>query len=78
MNKVYLLLLLLCTSVFAKKRVETSIDTTKNKIGAEFKLTVKASVDTLSKLNFQILKHQGSRSNSVLSIDTVKITIVMS
>ena len=57
----YLLLLLLSTSVFAQqKRVETSIDTTKNKIGAEFKLTVKTSVDTLSKVNFPKLKNIGA------------------
>lgn len=57
----YLLLLLLCTSVFAQqKRVVTSIDTTKNKIGAEFKLTVKTSVDTFSKVKFPNLKNIGA------------------
>ncbi|WP_029596649.1 hypothetical protein [Flavobacterium sp. ACAM 123] len=70
----YLLLLILSTSVFAQqKRVETSIDTTKNKIGAEFKLTVKTSVDTLSKVKFPNLKNIGAleviRS---YPIDTVK------
>jgi len=49
--RFYLLILLFSTAVFAQqKRVETSIDTTKNKIGAEFKLTLKTSVDTLSKV----------------------------
>ena len=57
----YLLLLLLSTVVFAQqKRVVTSIDTTKNKIGAEFKLTVKTSVDTLSKVKFPNLKNFGA------------------
>ncbi len=48
--KLYILLLL-STSLFAQK-VTTSIDTTKNKIGAEFKLTIKANVDTISKVVF--------------------------
>lgn len=61
MNKVYLLLLLFSTAIFAQqKRVVTSIDTTKNKIGAEFKLTVKTSVDTLSKVDFPKLKNIGA------------------
>ena len=51
----------------------TSIDTTKNKIGAEFKLTVKTSVDTLSKVDFPKLKNIGAleviRS---YPIDTIK------
>ncbi|NGY36547.1 protein BatD [Flavobacterium sp. XN-5] len=57
----YLLLLLLSTSFFAQqKRLVTSIDTTKNKIGAEFKLTVKTSVDTFSKVKFPNLKNIGA------------------
>ncbi|TDE06639.1 hypothetical protein [Flavobacterium hiemivividum] len=57
----YLLLLVLSTSVFAQqKRLVTSIDTTKNKIGAEFKLTVKTSVDTFSKVKFPNLKNIGA------------------
>src|SRR3970040_71916 len=73
-NKVYLLILLLSTAIFAQqKRLETSIDTTKNKIGAEFKLTIKTSVDTLSKVVFPNLKNIGAleviRS---YPIDTVK------
>lgn len=73
-NNLYLLLLLLSTAIFAQqKRLETSIDTTKNKIGAEFKLTIKTSVDTLSKVVFPNLKNIGAleviRS---YPIDTVK------
>ncbi|SDW17262.1 hypothetical protein [Flavobacterium degerlachei] len=73
-KNIYLLLLLLSTAIFAQqKRLETSIDTTKNKIGAEFKLTIKTSVDTLSKVVFPNLKNIGAleviRS---YPIDTVK------
>ena len=59
--KLYLLLLLLSTTVFAQqKQVLTSIDTTKNKIGAEFKLTLKTNVDTLSKVVFPNAKSFGA------------------
>jgi flagellar basal body-associated protein FliL len=70
----YLLLLLLSTSVFAQQnRVVTSIDTTKNKIGAEFKLTVKTSVDTLSKVDFPKLKNIGALEViQSYPVDTVK------
>jgi hypothetical protein len=40
--------------------VITSIDTTKNKIGAEFKLTLKTNVDTLSKVVFPNAKSFGA------------------
>jgi hypothetical protein len=40
--------------------VTTSIDTTKNKIGAEFKLTLKTNVDTLSKVVFPNAKSFGA------------------
>jgi len=61
-NKLYIFVfLLLSASVFAQqKRVTTAIDTTKNKIGAEFKLTLKANVDTLSKVVFPNLKNFGA------------------
>jgi hypothetical protein len=59
--KLYLVLLLLSTAVFAQqKQVTTSIDTTKNKIGAEFKLTLKTNVDTLSKVVFPNAKNFGA------------------
>src|SRR6478735_433004 len=45
--KLYILLLMLSASVFAQqKQVKTSIDKTKNKIGAQFNLTLKTEVDT--------------------------------
>ncbi|MBA0883360.1 phenylalanine--tRNA ligase subunit alpha [Flavobacterium undicola] len=72
--KKIILLLLLSTAIFAQqKRVETSIDTTKNKIGAEFKLTLKTSVDTLSKVVFPNLKNIGALEViQSYPVDTVK------
>ena len=72
--KLYLLFLLLTTFVFAQqKQVQTSIDTTKNKIGAEFKLTLKTNVDTLSKVVFPKLKSIGALEViQSYPIDTVK------
>ncbi len=43
---LYLLLILISTTVFSQRQVETKIDTTKNKIGAQFNLTLKTNVDT--------------------------------
>lgn len=61
-------------SVFAQqKQVLTSIDTTKNKIGAEFKLTIKTSVDTLSKVVFPKIKNIGKLEViQSYKIDTIK------
>ena len=72
-KQIFFLLLLFSTAIFAQKRVETSIDTTKNKIGAEFKLTLKTSVDTLSKVVFPNLKSLGALEViQSYPIDTVK------
>ena len=73
-KQIFFLLLLISTSVFAQqKRVETIIDTTKNKIGAEFKLTLKTSVDTLSKVVFPDLKYFGTLEViQSYPVDTVK------
>ena len=51
MKRLLYILLLFTTSIFAQK-VTTSIDSTKKKIGAEFKLTIKTDVDTFSKVKF--------------------------
>jgi hypothetical protein len=72
---LYLLILLISTAVFAQqKQVITSIDTLKNKIGAEFKLSIKTTVATSSKVIFPNLKNFGAleviRS---YPIDTVKM-----
>ena len=61
MFKKIFILLLVSTFTFAQqKQVLTSIDTTKNKIGAEFKLTVKTTVDTSAKVVFPKLKSIGA------------------
>ena len=57
--KLYILFFLLSTSLFAQK-VTTSVNVTKNKIGAEFKLTLKTDVDTLSKVKFPEAKNFGA------------------
>ena len=57
--KLYFLFLLISTSLLAQKQVETKIDTTKNKIGAQFNLTLKTNVDTLSKVVFPSSKNFG-------------------
>lgn len=51
--KLYIVFLLFSTFVFAQqKRVTTSVDSTKVKIGAQINLTLKTTVDTLSKVIF--------------------------
>ncbi|WP_188360946.1 hypothetical protein [Flavobacterium orientale] len=51
--KLYIFFLLFSTFVFAQqKRVTTSVDSTKVKIGAQINLTLKTTVDTLSKVIF--------------------------
>ena len=74
-KQLYLLLLLLSTAVFAQqKQVVTSIDTIKNKIGAEFKLSIKTTVDTSSKVIFPNLKNFGALEViQSYPIDTVKM-----
>jgi hypothetical protein len=73
--RLYLLLLLLSTAVFAQqKQVVTSIDTIKNKIGAEFKLSIKTTVDTSAKVIFPKLKNFGALEViQSYPIDTVKM-----
>lgn len=73
--RLYLLLLLLSTAVFAQqKQVVTSIDTIKNKIGAEFKLSIKTTVDTSFKVIFPKLKNLGALEViQSYPIDTVKM-----
>ncbi|MFH6986170.1 hypothetical protein ACHRVW_00355 [Flavobacterium collinsii] len=72
--KFYIFLFLLSSTVFAQqKQVETSIDTTKNKIGAEFKLTLKTVVSSKSKVVFPKLKNIGPLEViQSYPIDTVK------
>lgn len=71
--KFYIFLFLLTSTVFAQKQVETSIDTTKNKIGAEFKLTLKTVVTSTAKVEFPKLKNIGPLEViQSYPIDTVK------
>ncbi|MFV8341454.1 hypothetical protein [Flavobacterium sp. XS2P39] len=72
--RLYLLFLLVTTFVFAQqKQVVTSIDTIKNKIGAEFKLSIKTTVDTSSKVIFPNLKSIGALEIiQSYPIDTIK------
>ncbi|MFH6934333.1 hypothetical protein [Flavobacterium sp. FlaQc-30] len=72
--KFYIFLFLLTSTIFAQqKQVETSIDTTKNKIGAEFKLTLKTTVNSNSKVVFPKLKKIGALEViQSYPIDTVK------
>ena len=74
-KQLYLLLLLFSTAVFAQqKQVITSIDTIKNKIGAEFKLSIKTTVDTSFKVIFPKLKNLGALEViQSYPIDTVKM-----
>ncbi len=73
MKKIILLLLLSSTVFGQQKQVTTSIDTIKNKIGAEFKLTLKTDVDTLSKVVFPNLKNFGALEViSSYPIDTIR------
>jgi cytochrome b subunit of formate dehydrogenase len=73
-NKLYILLLLLSTAVFAQqKQVVTSIDKKTNKIGAEFQLTLKTVVDTLSKVVFPNVKNIGALEViQSYPVDTIK------
>jgi len=74
-NKIYLFVLaLFSTAVFAQqKSVITTIDKQKNKIGAEFKVSFKTSVDTLTKVVFPNLKNFGALEViQSYPIDTIK------
>jgi hypothetical protein len=69
--KLYILFLL-STTLFAQK-VTTSIDSTKKKIGAEFKFTLKTEVDTLTKVSFPKSTFFGSLEViQSYKIDTIK------
>ncbi len=71
--KYYILFFLISASLFAQKQVETKIDVTRNKIGAQFNLTLKTNVDTLSKVVFPTSKNFGKMEviRSYI-IDTIK------
>ncbi len=73
MKKLIVYFLFSATVFAQQKQVQTSIDTTKNKIGAEFKLTLKTNVDTLSKVDFPNVKNFGAfEVIQSYPIDTIK------
>ena len=73
MKKLIVYFLFSATVFGQQKQVQTSIDTTKNKIGAEFKLTLKTNVDTLSKVVFPNVKNFGAfEVIQSYPIDTIK------
>ena len=70
--KLYIVFLLISNVIFAQK-VTTSVDSTKKKIGAEFKLTLKTEVDTSSKVKFPSGKLFGNLEVlESYKIDTIK------
>ncbi|MSP84366.1 MAG: hypothetical protein EXR18_00855 [Flavobacteriaceae bacterium] len=71
--KYYILFFLISASLFAQKQVETKIDFARNKIGAQFNLTLKTNVDTLTKVVFPTDKNFGKMEviRSFL-VDTIK------
>ena len=71
--RFFILLFFYSTIAFSQK-VTTTIDTTKNKIGAQFNLTIKTNVDTLSRVYFPKGKNFGAME--VIRdyvVDTIKI-----
>lgn len=58
----------------AQNRVQTSIDTTRNKIGAQFNLTLKTNVDTLSNVTFP----SGQQFGDLLVIRSYKVDTAIS
>lgn len=72
MKLKFYILFLFTTSLFAQK-VTTSVDTVKNKIGAEFQLTIKADVDAKAKVAFPKAKTIGPLEViESYAIDTLK------
>jgi len=72
-RKFVLLLCLLSMALWSQPKVNTTVNTTKNKIGAEFKLTLKTNVDTLSKVKFPEAKNFGVLEViQSYKIDTIK------
>ena len=72
-RKLALFLSLLSIAVWSQPKVTTSIDTVKNKIGTEFKLSLKTNVDTLSKVKFPESKFFGALEVlESYKVDTVK------
>ncbi|HEX9980627.1 MAG TPA: hypothetical protein VGB50_08675 [Flavobacterium sp.] len=72
-KRIYILFLLISAFAFGQKPVTATLDTVKNKIGAEFKLTIKASADTTALVIFPQQKMFGPLEViQSYPIDTVK------
>lgn len=72
-RKLALFLSLLSIAVWSQPKVTTAVDSVKNKIGAEFKLSIKTNVDTLSKVKFPESKFFGALEVlESYKVDTVK------
>lgn len=70
--KLYIVLFLISSTLFAQK-VTTSVDSVRNKIGAEFQLTLKTSVDKKTKVKFPEAKNFGVLEViESYKIDTIK------
>ncbi|RZJ72400.1 hypothetical protein [Flavobacterium sp.] len=70
MKKIlYIAFLLISAFGFSQKRVETSIDTTKNKIGAQFNLTLRVKADTTESVVFP-------RGNRFGSLEVIRNYVV--
>jgi len=71
--KLYIVVSLVSFSLWAQPKVATSVNVTKNKIGAEFQLTLKTDVDTLSKVKFPEARNFGALEViQSYKMDTVK------
>lgn len=72
-SKIVLLLFLWSMSLWSQPKVATTVNTTKNKIGAEFQLTLTTEVDTLTKVTFPEAKIFGALEVlQSYKMDTVK------
>ena len=71
--KLKLFLLFFITTTLFSQKVTTAVDTNRNKIGAEFKLTLKTTVNKSDKVKFPNARNFGALEviNSY-KIDTVK------
>ncbi len=71
--KLYIVFFLVSCLLWSQPKVATTVNTTKNKIGAEFQLTLKTEVDTLSKVKFPEAKNFGALEViQSYKMDTVK------
>jgi hypothetical protein len=71
--KLYIVFFLVSCSLWAQPKVATTVNTTKNKIGAEFLLTLKTDVDTVTQVKFPEARNFGALEViQSYKMDTVK------